>query len=116
MGMKSGSPWNSFDHLVGDTNQYAAFFKAPTFSTEREWRLVTSYKNMKFRSAAARLVPYAEFGLVAGDAPRLELLSLTVSPTADPELAKEATEGLLVGYGLRNFAIDLSAVPRLVGT
>jgi len=104
----------------------AASFKHPTFSEEREWRILdyildwrpgwgAESVGMKFRASKRFIIPYVEFhpetetGLWKNEI--LKLDSLRFGPTDNPVEASDSLESLLWTFGYRGPRVLGSEVP-----
>jgi hypothetical protein len=82
----------------------AATFKHPSFSDEREWRLISppigpSHKRVKYREGSSTVVPYYEFELPT-DGDVLQVSTLIAGPTPLPNLSGPALTNLCFKYRL----------------
>jgi hypothetical protein len=93
----------------------AAVIKHPSFSEEREWRLVAPSSffddpRPEVRPARSMLIPYFRFVLADANAP-IQLARLVVGPTPHSTLAIHGAEALCAAYDIRNPRIELSEIP-----
>jgi hypothetical protein len=92
----------------------AAVFKDPSFSEEREWRLVSpqlpsDHANWGFRPHKGMLVPYFDINLRDEPPPFGPII---VGPNPHQHLASNALLVLLSRLGIRNWkAVELSQIP-----
>jgi hypothetical protein len=108
--------------LVIAVRNLAIGMKAPGFEPEKEWRLVTfasegsgidgdpdgveDAKNMAFRTVGGRIVPYFKAAYGPGGPP---VVSITIGPTVDAEIAKDSITRILKGRGYRWREIEVQA-------
>jgi len=78
--------------------QYGAFFKNPSFSEEREWRLVSfvpaQLAPIQFRKGKLMIIPYTSVAI--GKEKTSALDHVCVGPCPHMELSKRSVENLLV--------------------
>jgi hypothetical protein len=91
----------------------AATIKNPSFSEEREWRLVSEPKALNreswgIRRGASFLAPY--YRLALGDRERSPIAEIVVGPTPNPDLSAYSIVFLRETTGLR-IAIGKSSIP-----
>jgi len=91
----------------------APIIKSEKFKEEQEWRLISSplsleYKDAEFRSGNYSLIPYWKCDIDIMST----LSSIIIGPTPEPELSKQALQGLLYQKGF-NFVykIENSKIP-----
>jgi hypothetical protein len=101
-------------NCVRQLKALAPAFKHPSFSEEREWRLVgsphTADTEVNFRSGRSMLVPYLQMPLPSkGDG--LEIDRVIVGPTPHAELSARSVENLLLMAGGRHVKITNATVP-----
>jgi hypothetical protein len=95
--------------------QLAPALKHPSFSEEREWRLVGSLlssgaDDLSFRPGRSMLLPYIPVSLpFEDDAIRVE--RIIVGPTPHPELAANAVVNLLRIRGIRRSPVTNATAP-----
>jgi Protein of unknown function (DUF2971) len=108
--------------LMHAMTEYPLFFKHPTFSEEREWRLIRVVDTREggneilFRPSMYGLTPYIEIPIQrsAGAFPgRVPLDSVRQGPRAHAELALQSLAGYLqsAGYPWPNTRVEKTAVP-----
>lgn len=99
-------------HLV----EYMLMFKHPSFSEEKEWRIiqVAKIEDVKFRTSNNILVPYIEIDLSLKDdfgQSHLPLSDIVIGPTNNPKRAKGSIEWLCDKLELHEAEIWLSSIP-----
>jgi len=96
--------------------EFAPFFKHPSFSEEREWRLIERPKILfgdeqtKFREGKSFLIPYREISLTDDD-DKFPLQKICIGPTHHYELSKISVTRLLKANGIENCEINISEIP-----
>jgi hypothetical protein len=93
----------------------APLLKHPSFSEEREWRLVTNligrgHENVGFRAGIATITPYFEFR-IGDDQQALRFADIKVGPSPFPDLAVKSLELLFAKSGIDDQKISLSEIP-----
>lgn len=83
------------EELAKEVMLLASYYKHPSFSEEKERRIVVNLdfslnSNLKFREGPFSLVPYIEL-----DAPRGHLKKICIGPTANKRLSKRSVEMFL---------------------
>lgn len=99
--------------------EYMLMFKHPSFSEEKEWRIVQMAKieDVQFRTSNNVLIPYIEIDLSLKDdlgQSHLPLSDIVIGPTNNPKRAKGSIEWLCNKHELHETEISLSSIP-LVG-
>lgn len=99
---------------VAGIGHASTFFKHPSFSEEREWRVVCPVfsadgSDAKFRATRSRLVPYKELDLSAVYDKIFR--SVTIGPTPHRESAEYAARLFLNAKGLGSTPVLLSECP-----
>lgn len=102
----------------------ALFFKHPSFSEEKEWRVIhllsphvenhNYFSNLEFRSAGGRIIPYVNIGLFPPNSQykyQLPIKKILHGPTLNPEITKKALELLKRKNNFDDVAIEGSTVP-----
>ena len=90
----------------------APTFKAPSFSEEVEWRLISlipASGALRFRTGKSMLVPYREVVLPQGHSSPIE--SVVIGPTPHPDAAGIAVALMLAARELGSRPIWLSDIP-----
>lgn len=87
--------------VVSRFNKYAPLIKDYHFSSEKEWRLISTVKmysdeKFGFREGTSMLIPYFKFPLVLQEDDAIELEEVVVGPCPNSELASQAIMGLLI--------------------
>jgi hypothetical protein len=105
----------SFGHAVAAV-VLAFSFKHPSFSEEREWRLVmetSGARAFRFRTGKSMITPYREFDLRGEEGKRREvaLRRVIVGPNPQPELAADAVGMLLEAHDFRDVEVVPSVIP-----
>jgi hypothetical protein len=86
---------NIIDQLAKDVTLLASYFKHPSFSEEKEKRIVVilefpAHSGLQFRTGRFSLIPFISLPV-----PRLCIKKICIGPTANKELAKRALEMFL---------------------
>jgi hypothetical protein len=102
---------------------YAPALKHPSFSEEREWRLVSEIVRppvqtganqtpapINFRSGKSMLIPYREFKLAEANS-RMSISKIFVGPTPHMDLSISSALQLLLTSEVDNWRIVASSVP-----
>lgn len=93
----------------------AACAKHPSFSEEKEWRIVVAYPKsqyLKFRFGKSTLIPYLELSWKPVLQVESQLIhSITVGPCPDPKCSKWAINRLLQLSGIQNPRVEESKIP-----
>ena len=88
-------------HLVDGILEVASFCKHPSFSEEREWRIVYERSSdqglfpVMHRTSRGLIVPYVELevpGAVGEMAGRMPIVEVCCGPTAEPELKQDGVK------------------------
>jgi hypothetical protein len=92
----------------------APALKHPSFSEEREWRVVsptiqTTDTNTKIRTGKSMLIPYGEFNLQEGG--KLSVSKIVVGPTPHKELSVLSVMQLLFSKKIDDCEVVPSSVP-----
>lgn len=96
----------------------AVRMKAPAFNAESEWRLVKTLKNwhdkeIKFRDAPFRIIPYIELELPVSYRESFQAEGIFIGPSPEKELSRASVQTLLAsqyavfGGGIRDSEIPL---------
>lgn len=101
--------------LISYLHRYAPLLKDPSFSVEKEWRLISRplscrSEDFDFRVGNSMLTPYYKFPLLdtEGD---LKLFEIVVGPTPHPEQAKLSAQSFLVRNAQSYDLVKSSKVP-----
>jgi hypothetical protein len=96
-------------------NRYAPILKDPSFSEEREWRIITRpmdchLDRYAFRPGRSMLLPYFRIPL-EGDGRPLEVESVIVGPTPHEMQARRVVHSLALKYGLDGVKVVNTKIP-----
>jgi len=98
--------------FVAEALRLVSFFKHPSFSDERECRVIvpgTGSKSVSFRSGPSYLVPYIVLPL---DLARSHVLrEVVIGPSPHPDLAREAVSRFLATHLSYPVTVSVSSVP-----
>ena len=93
----------------------APALKDPSFSEEREWRMISKpvsvkHPQMSHRQGTSMLIPHFEFSI--GDSPEeIPITEVIVGPTPHPELAKKSFTSYLINQGVQWKQVSHSRIP-----
>lgn len=92
--------------------QLAPLLKHPSFSDEREWRLVSLpiYNDVRFRTGPSTIIPYYQLPTIAPDGKSC-VSGIIIGPTPHPELAIESVRSLVDARGLAGVPVHGSKIP-----
>jgi DUF2971 family protein len=98
---------------------FAAIIKHPTFSSERERRIVTllqagEHTQLEFRQRRTLLARHLPIDLAVGAAKRLPLTRIHVGPGPTQRVSQVSVGDLLLKYGYQGVPVELSKVPYRV--
>lgn len=87
-------------------------FKDPSFSEEREWRLVSNFPNLeaKFREGKSMIIPYVEIKLAEKEE-YIPIKRVFIGPTPHKDLSRESAIFLLNSYNIRGCNVLSSKIP-----
>ncbi len=99
--------------LVPQFAPVAAIIKHPSFSEEREWRLISSllpsdHPTLRFRPGNGLLIPYYELALDGADAP---FGHVVIGPSPNQQLAMDSLTVFLTRLGIKWKGIENSRIP-----
>lgn len=110
-----------FEQIEVDLLRIAAILKHPSFSEEKEWRIVSPVftdvisalpMTVRFREAHSMLVPYLEFDLRAGDQALPVIEHLFLGPTQHINLSMNSVKMFLAQHGVvPGRGIDYCQIP-----
>jgi len=95
--------------------EIAPKFKHPSFSEEKEWRLVsplvqTANSKMNFRAGTSMLIPYRNFSLEDKES-NFSPRKIFVGPTPHKDLSISSEMHLLFSRGISDCSVAPSIVP-----
>lgn len=120
-GMESDTPGEEDlfkKHCLSFVAQFlivAPALKDPSFSEEREWRMISrplsvKHPQMAHRQGTSMLIPHFEFSI--GDSPKeIPIAEVIIGPTPHPELAKESLTSYLRNQGVPSKQVSHSRIP-----
>ena len=101
------------DHFKTQVLQMATFFKHPSFSEEREWRVVRTLQPgatcLSFRTGKVSMIPYTSFPLKISKSRVIR--EIVVGPTPQAELAFAAVQQFVKRHFSYDVAVRLSGIP-----
>jgi hypothetical protein len=90
--------------------KYSLFMKHPSFSEEKEWRILqvcSDQKDVKFRPGRGIIIPYLELSGIPPDV----FVSVTLGSGTDPEFAVKPMESFLKCNQLQHVKVQASEIP-----
>lgn len=100
------------------TGFFVSSFKHPSFSEEREWRLLIDNDStpapslpIRFRSRNGVITPYVECPIGNKNAPNDYLSELIISPTSNQKLMVDSFQYYLTWLQFSNYKIRVSDIP-----
>lgn len=106
-----------FHSLINEAIRLQGKFKTPAYREEKEWRILqfvhpaSPVIPIQFRAARNRVVPYLELDFHGPAKSPLPIERVTVGPTHDPTLSKDALAMLFSKRGYLGVLIENSKVP-----
>ncbi len=98
-------------NLCAYLHRYAPILKDPSFSEEREWRVISrplmcTFERFEYRQGSSMLIPYYRFPL-GDDTIPFEVAEIVIGPTPNPVQSERSVRSFLASQDLR----DLEQVP-----
>ncbi len=102
-------------NLCAYLHRYAPILKDPSFSEEREWRVISrplacTYERFEYRQGSSMLIPYYRFPLGDDQIP-FEVAEIVIRPTPNPAQSQRSVTSFLVSQDLEQVPVRGSAVP-----
>ncbi len=103
------------DIFINDFVRYAPIIKHPSFSEEKEWRLISpivssKHPKLKYREGNSLITPYFDFNL-NDDNGHVNIQEIIVGPNPHMELLMNAISGLMTNKKIKLKSIASSAIP-----